>query len=87
MFRIGRAADNDLALDDWNVADYHGELVLTDNEYRIEAIDPQAPTVLNAEPCTERILRPGDEIRMGATVLEYRADDDGGWPRGTPVAR
>jgi len=74
VFRIGRDAGNDLQLDDPRSGRHHAELVREGVRYTLRDLNPVSQTSVNGEFCRERLLAPGDEIRIGDTLLIY---DDG----------
>ena len=73
MLTIGRAADNDLVLDDQRVSRHHarlqgrrGMLVLTD-------LDSANGSRVNSVAITEVALGAGDRIEIGTTILVVEA--------------
>jgi predicted component of type VI protein secretion system len=69
---IGRIADCDLHIDDHKASRRHAKLVVEAGVVEIEDLGSSNGTLLNGKPVTRRVLRPGDEIQIGKTVLTYR---------------
>lgn len=64
--RIGRAADNDLVIDDLVVSRRHAELrVLPDGRYEIVDLASHNGTYLNGQPVARAPLSPGDIVGVG----------------------
>lgn len=64
--RIGRAADNDLVIDDLVVSRRHAELrVLADGTYEIVDLGSHNGTYLNGQPVTRARLAAGDIVGVG----------------------
>ncbi|HXI02307.1 MAG TPA: adenylate/guanylate cyclase domain-containing protein, partial [Candidatus Saccharimonadales bacterium] len=76
VFRIGRASDNDLQIDDLQTEPHHAELVREGATYAVRDLNAFSETYVNQELCRERTLEPGDEIRIGDVALLYH-DRDG----------
>ena len=68
-FRIGRAADNDLVLDDPSVSRSHALIHFTGGGYMLEDQGGRGSTYLNGQSVLQATLRPGDRIRLGS--LEF----------------
>ncbi|ALV37692.1 FHA domain-containing protein [Streptomyces sp. CdTB01] len=68
--RIGRAADNDLVIDDLVVSRHHAELrALPDGTYEIADLGSHNGTYLNGAPVTAAPLGPGDIVGIGHSVF------------------
>lgn len=64
--RIGRAADNDLVIDDLVVSRRHAELrVLADGTYEIVDLGSHNGTYLNGQPVGRAPVTPGDIVGVG----------------------
>ncbi|MFJ3234369.1 FHA domain-containing protein [Streptomyces sp. NPDC086787] len=64
--RIGRAADNDLVVDDLVVSRRHAELrALADGTYEIADLGSHNGTYLNGRPVTSAAVQPGDIVGIG----------------------
>jgi pSer/pThr/pTyr-binding forkhead associated (FHA) protein len=69
-FRIGRAAGNDLQLDDGGVWDQHLALEFQTGGFDL-AVAPNALVALNGEPFQNQTLRNGDIITLGSAKLQF----------------
>jgi adenylate cyclase len=76
VFRIGRAPDNDLQVDDPRTGQHHAELVREASSYAVRDLNAFSETYVNRELCRKRTLQPGDEILIGNTVLVYGAGEE-----------
>lgn len=64
--RIGRAADNDLVVDDLVVSRRHAELrVVADGTYEIVDLGSHNGTYLNGRPVSRAVVSPGDIVGVG----------------------
>jgi pSer/pThr/pTyr-binding forkhead associated (FHA) protein len=70
-FRIGRAAGNDLQLDDDGVWDQHVTLNLQKPEGFTLALAPKALASVNDQPVQTALLRNGDIIALGSVKLQF----------------
>jgi hypothetical protein len=69
---IGRAAACTLTLDDTYVSQQHANIVWRDRQYLAEDIGSTNGTFVNRERLTSPVvLRPGDRVQIGSTVLEF----------------
>jgi DNA-binding CsgD family transcriptional regulator len=72
---IGKSPDNDVVLDDPVVSRLHAVIERYAAGWAIRDLGSRNGTYVNGERIgSERALRPGDEIRLGDTRLNYRAD-------------
>ncbi|MFC8089400.1 FHA domain-containing protein [Streptomyces sp. NPDC057301] len=68
--RIGRAADNDLVIDDLVVSRHHAELhALADGTYEIADLGSHNRTYLNGSPVTTAPIGPGDIVGIGHSAF------------------
>lgn len=68
--RIGRAADNDLVIDDLIVSRHHAELhALPDGTYEIADLGSHNRTYLNGSPVTTAPIGPGDIVGIGHSAF------------------
>jgi predicted component of type VI protein secretion system len=70
-FRIGRAAESDLILDDAGVWDRHLALEFQKDEGFILRAAPEAFAAVNAATQTEARLRNGDVISFGSATIRF----------------
>ncbi|MEU6773582.1 FHA domain-containing protein [Streptomyces sp. NPDC046759] len=74
--RIGRAADNDLVVDDLIVSRRHAELrAHTDGTYEIVDLGSHNGTYLNGRPVTRAPLGPGDIVGIGHSAFCLAGDE------------
>ena len=72
---VGRAETNDILLVDRRVSAVHAVLERLGPHWFLRDVGSRNGTWVNGERLVgERILQPGDEIRMGDTRLVYRAE-------------
>ena len=69
-FRVGRASDNDLRLDDDGVWDEHLTLGFQSGGFNL-AVAPSALIAVNGEPFQNQTLRNGDIITIGSAKLQF----------------
>lgn len=70
-FRIGRAPDNELQLDDDGIWDHHLILEFDRQQGFRLAIAPDALAAINDKPVGTAILRSGDIITIGSARLQF----------------
>jgi len=70
-FRIGRAAGNELQLDDDGVWDQHLTMGFNRQQGFALAIAPNALATVNGEPVQAAVLRNGDIIVLGSARLQF----------------
>ncbi len=68
---IGRQAGCDIVLDDHKASRRHAVLHVAGSVVEVEDLGSSNGTLLNGKPVTRRMLRDGDEVRIGATALRY----------------
>ncbi|MGQ5634663.1 MULTISPECIES: FHA domain-containing protein [unclassified Streptomyces] len=74
--RIGRAADNDLVVDDLVVSRRHAELrAHPDGTYEIVDLGSHNGTYLNGRPVTRAPVRPGDVVGIGHFAFSLVGDE------------
>jgi pSer/pThr/pTyr-binding forkhead associated (FHA) protein len=70
-FRVGRASQNDLPLDDDGVWDQHIALEFRRKEGFRLAAAPDAIVAVNSKPVVDTLLRNGDIITIGSAKLQF----------------
>ena len=70
-FNIGRAADNDLCLDEAGVWDYHLAVNFQPDEGILLTTAPEAFLAINEQPQSSARLRNGDVISFGSCKLQF----------------
>lgn len=70
---LGRSAEADVVLDDPYASDFHARLVFQAGEIRLQDLGSTNGTYINGERMAAPMsLRPGDQIRVGETIMEVR---------------
>ena len=68
---LGRVAACDIVIDDTKASRRHARLIVESGVVEIEDLQSSNGTLLNGKPVTRRMLREGDEVRIGKTALVY----------------
>ncbi len=68
---IGRGLDNDLCISDQSVSRRHAIIRNTEGQSVIYDLGAANGVFVNGQPVEEYRLRPGDEIRLGKTVIRF----------------
>lgn len=84
--RVGRAADNDIRLQDWFVSKHHAVIGRKGSVYVLRDLDSWRHTMVNGQIITETTLKNGDEVKFGPNI-EMRFDILEGAAVGEPAAR
>ena len=71
VIRIGRASDNDVVLNHPQVSTHHARLEQTREGYRIIDLNSTNHVYVNAQLVTNRLLKVGDDVRIGPYRLAY----------------
>ncbi|MBL8724492.1 MAG: FHA domain-containing protein [Planctomycetes bacterium] len=71
-FVVGRTAGCDLVIDDSKASRRHLRVIVEAGVAEVEDLDSSNGTLLNGKPVTRRLLRDGDQVQIGKTVLVYR---------------
>jgi hypothetical protein len=72
LIAVGRAADNDVILDDAQVSRHHCQLKLQHGAYGFVDLQSRNGSAVNGQPVEEIALADGDRIRIGNTSIEFR---------------
>ena len=70
-FRIGRAPENDLCLEDPGVWDHHLTLEFQKSEGFVLHTAPEAFAAINEQPLASARLRNGDIISFGSAKIQF----------------
>ena len=70
-FRVGRASQADLRLDDEGIFDRHFELRLQKSEGFALVVQPDAYAAVNGQSTQHKILKAGDVISAGSVRLGF----------------
>lgn len=73
---IGRGEDADLRLTDLNVSESHARLYLDGSQWVVEEAHPGNETFVNDLQVPEYVLRDGDRIRIGRSILKLVSGPD-----------
>jgi HD-GYP domain-containing protein (c-di-GMP phosphodiesterase class II) len=69
---VGRISQCDIHIDDQAVSRRHCTLVVNGPDLTVTDLDSANGTFLNERPIRTGTAHPGDQIRVGSTILEYR---------------
>lgn len=72
---IGRADDNELALDDASVSGHHCEVVRDGDVYTLRDLGSTNGTTINGAPVREETLKPKDLFAAGGVEIMIDGDD------------
>ncbi|MGD0252188.1 MAG: FHA domain-containing protein [Verrucomicrobiota bacterium] len=81
---IGRVEDNLFQIAEPSVSSHHCEVLLRGNDVVIKDLDSTNGTFINGEKIAERVLQPGQTLRLGN--VELRLDTGAPPAAGTPVS-
>lgn len=70
-FHVGRAAGNDLRLDDGGVWDRHFRLDFRPGEGFVLTPEGEALITVNDQPSAQTVLRNGDRLGLGSARLQF----------------
>lgn len=70
--RIGRQGDNDLVVSDPGISRHHAEVINERGSCTLHDLGSTNGTYVNGSVVTEHVLRHGDRISLGSTVVEFR---------------
>lgn len=73
QFNIGRAANNQIVLDDPNVEPYHAVIAFQRGWYVLYDYGTPAGTYVNGRRIVQHALRPGDRIQIGSATFDFLA--------------
>jgi signal transduction histidine kinase len=77
---VGRDSGNRIRLHDTEVSRRHAEFRQTSDGYRVTDIGSANGTFVNGQSIKDVLLRPGDQVQIGQTVLVYSAARNDGQP-------
>ncbi len=80
-FRIGRAPENDLTVDDSFFSRHHCEIVVEAGRATLFDLQSTNGTLVNSRPVSQRRLRPGDSIQIGTLQAVFRPGERAGIDR------
>ncbi len=74
VLRIGRALDNDVILSNASVSRHHARLTARGGAWLVEDLGSRHGTVVNGRRVERALLRPGDELVVGAERLRIEVE-------------
>ncbi len=69
---IGRDAGCDIPIDDPSASRRHARFSATPQGYLVEDLGSKNGTLVNELPCTSKLLKDGDEVQIGSTLVSYQ---------------
>lgn len=79
VMRIGRAADNEIAIPDLSLSRVHARISVEGESFVLSDQGSRNGTYLNEVALRSEVqLRPGDVIRAGDTTIEFHREEDSG---------
>jgi hypothetical protein len=78
---IGRAEDNTFQVVEASVSSHHCEVRLRGSDVLVRDLDSTNGTYIGGEKITERVLKPGQIVRLGQVDLRLEADAAGAPPK------
>jgi len=77
---IGRVEDNTFQIGEPSVSSHHCEILLRNGEVVVKDLNSTNGTFINGEKVAERVLKPGEGLRLGQIELRLESDAKGGAP-------
>jgi pSer/pThr/pTyr-binding forkhead associated (FHA) protein len=71
---IGRVEDNTFQIAEPSVSSHHCEVVLKGNEVLVRDLNSTNGTFINGEKVTEKVIKPGQILRLGQIELRLETD-------------
>jgi pSer/pThr/pTyr-binding forkhead associated (FHA) protein len=71
---IGRVEDNTFQIAEPSVSSHHCEVVLRGSEVVVRDLNSTNGTYINGEKITERVIKPGQILRLGQVELRLETD-------------
>jgi predicted component of type VI protein secretion system len=81
---IGRMEDNTFQIAEQSVSSHHCEVLLKGNDVIVRDLDSTNGTYINGEKISEKVLKPGQILRLGN--VEARLEGDGAPTPSSPAA-
>jgi two-component system cell cycle response regulator len=75
-FQMGRSARNDLFIDQESVSRNHARISFDGRAHWLQDNNSTNGTFLNDDAVKEHVLRDGDQIRIGQTILKYMTGEN-----------
>ena len=71
---IGRVEDNTFQIGEPSVSSHHCEVLLRGNDVIVRDLDSTNGSFINGEKITERLLKPGQTLRLGQIEMRLETD-------------
>jgi len=82
---IGRVEDNLFQIAEASVSSHHCEVLLRGSDVVIKDLNSTNGTFINGEQITERVLKPGQTLRLGQVELKLEAEKAASAPGSAPA--
>ena len=69
---FGRAAENDIILDDLTVSRYHAKVRQEGEDFYLYDMAATNPTLVNGQPITRHLLQEGDKVEIGEMLFVFK---------------
>lgn len=69
---LGRAAENDIILDDPTVSRYHAKVRQEEEDFYLYDLAATNPTLVNGQSIHRHLLREGDQVEIGEMVFVFK---------------
>lgn len=69
---LGRSHQNQIRLNDWLVSRVHSSVHYKDDKFTLRDMGSWRGTTINAETIKEKVLKQGDEVLLGNTLLAFK---------------
>lgn len=73
---IGRSSQAQIQIDHESVSRRHAQVTISDQKAVVKDLGSTNGTYVNDEPVTERVLKDGDLIKVGRTILKYLSNNN-----------
>ena len=74
--KLGRASDCDVIFkDDPSCSRYHAEIQRHEDSFLIQSLNSKNPVLLNKQKIESQVLKPGDNIQIGAVQMTFLEQD------------
>ncbi len=71
---VGRVEDNTFQIPEPSVSSHHCEVVVHGNEVLVRDLNSTNGTYINGEKVTEKVLKPGQILRLGQIEMRLETD-------------
>jgi diguanylate cyclase (GGDEF)-like protein len=75
-FEIGRSSRSDLPIDQESISRHHARITFDGQRHLIEDLGSTNGTFVNDQSSKRSILRDGDQIKLGRSILKYMSGDN-----------